>query len=308
MEQFLKNGVLFALFTAIGYIALTIVWGSVMPYNYLRPNLNYRMGSYGHMFSRVQEAEKARQVDVLVMGSSHAYRGFDPRIFETAGIDLFNFGSSSQTPLQSKVLLERYIDSIGAGTVILEVYPALFGSDGVESTLDLIANTPIDCSTFELVRKVNHIKTWNTFIYGIVMECIGKREAFEEKAQKKEDLYISNGYVEKELSYFDGEMKDSYSLSEFNPEQFQYFEETLHLLKERGTEVILIFAPITQKLYNTFDRIDDFEARMEDYPVPYYNFNERLELKDSLHFYDGHHLNQRGVEIFNQAVIELLRK
>jgi hypothetical protein len=234
--------------------------------------------------------------------------GFDPRIFEAAGIDLFNLGSSSQTPLQSKVLLEKYLDSIGAETVILEVYPALFGSDGVESTLDLIANTPVDCSTLELVAEVNNIKTWNTFIYGVVMECIGKREGFEEDAQKKDDLYISNGYVQKELSYFDGKMKDSFSLAEFNPDQFHYFEETLHLLKKRETEVLLIFAPITQKLYNSFDQIDDFEARMGDYKVPYYNFNERLELEDTIHFYDGHHLNQRGVEIFNQAVIELLKK
>ena len=38
----------------------------------------------------------------------------------------------------------------------------------------------------------------------------------------------------------------------------------------------------------------------------YYNFNTLLNLEDSLHFYDSHHLNQTGVERFNTKLIEIL--
>ena len=38
----------------------------------------------------------------------------------------------------------------------------------------------------------------------------------------------------------------------------------------------------------------------------FYNFNEIIDLNDSLHFFDSHHLNQNGVKIFNNKLIELL--
>jgi hypothetical protein len=37
-----------------------------------------------------------------------------------------------------------------------------------------------------------------------------------------------------------------------------------------------------------------------------YDFNEILTLNDTLHFFDSHHLNQNGVEIFNNELIRIL--
>jgi len=38
----------------------------------------------------------------------------------------------------------------------------------------------------------------------------------------------------------------------------------------------------------------------------YYNFNEMINLVDTLHFYDSHHLNQKGVRLFNEKIIKLI--
>lgn len=40
----------------------------------------------------------------------------------------------------------------------------------------------------------------------------------------------------------------------------------------------------------------------------YYNFNEFIQMDDSLHFYDVDHLNQGGVNIFNEKLLDILRK
>ena len=40
----------------------------------------------------------------------------------------------------------------------------------------------------------------------------------------------------------------------------------------------------------------------------YYNLNGVIEMDDSYHFYDAHHLNQHGVKKFNEELIELLKK
>jgi len=50
-----------------------------------------------------------------------------------------------------------------------------------------------------------------------------------------------------------------------------------------------------------------FDALMSTYS-DYYNFNELISLSYSVHFYDSHHLNQSGVEVFNEAFIELITK
>ena len=65
------------------------------------------MGCYGHTFTRMQDAQKTKNVDVLIVGSSHAYRGIDPRILQKDGISAFNLGSSAQTPINTKVLLHQ---------------------------------------------------------------------------------------------------------------------------------------------------------------------------------------------------------
>jgi hypothetical protein len=58
-------------------------------------------------------------------------------------------------------------------------------------------------------------------------------------------------------------------------------------------------------MYKSFSNNDEFEDKIEKYGV-YYNFNELIELDDRLHFYNAHHLNQNGVEIFNTKLLEIL--
>jgi len=76
-------------------------------------------------------------------------------------------------------------------------------------------------------------------------------------------------------------------------------------LKNEGIDVVLVQAPVSSFEYSKFDNHSRFDSTMSSY-TRYYNFNTILNLDDSLHFYDSHHLNQKGVEIFNNTLIELL--
>ncbi|MEL6133281.1 MAG: hypothetical protein AAFR59_07965, partial [Bacteroidota bacterium] len=67
----------------------------------------------------------------------------------------------------------------------------------------------------------------------------------------------------------------------------------------------LVYAPITQASYSACQNTSAYDSLFTELG-PYHNFNGKLPLVDSLHFYDAHHLNQEGVEIFNQAVLEIL--
>lgn len=150
-----------------------MVWGSLMPSD-LNKNLNYRRGASGYTYTRLHEVEKYKNVDILFLGSSHTYRGFDPRIFQLYGYSSFNIGTSSQTPLQTEVLLKKYIGHLKPSSVVFEVYPYVFSSDGVESSVDLIANDNIDKNTFLMAAKINNIKTYNTLLYAYVKRLFEK--------------------------------------------------------------------------------------------------------------------------------------
>ncbi len=305
MGRFLKNIALFTLLSIIAYAVLTVIWGEFMPRT-LKKNLNYEIGGGGHILTRLRDAKEMKNVDVLFLGSSHTYRGFDTRIWREAGLEGFNLGSSSQTPFQTRILLERYLDNLNPKLVIYEVYPANFSSDGIESSLDIMANDQIDPCMRQLVWDQNHIKTYNTLLFGSYRQLFGLDKKVTEAEVKGEDSYVKGGFVEKDLRFYKNEKRKNNKEWKLKEDQFTVFEEILTTLNERGAKVVLVQAPITESRYRSYLNNGSYDDRMMSYGE-YLNFNLRLPLDDSLHFYDSHHMNQDGVVIFNHALIDSLR-
>ena len=272
----------------------------------LKPNINYKIGSYGHTYSRLSEIKNHGDVDILFLGSSHAYRGFDTRIFLNNGYKSFNLGSSAQTPLQTKVLLKRYLESLNPELVIYEVYPTTFTIDGVESSLDIVSNDKNDLYSLDMALRINNIKTYNTLIYSITRDLLRLNNSFSEPIFKGNDKYISGGYVEKEIGFFQPTQfkKKEIALKDY---QLESFSEIVQMVKNKNIELILVYAPISKVNYESYGNNHYFDSIIKNY-AEYYNFNEIIDLNDSLHFYDSDHLNQNGVDIFNEKLIELLNK
>lgn len=298
--KLVRNISVFLVFSLLIYIVLLSVFGETLQGKY-RPNLRYKLG---HNNIRLNDVKIYKDIDVLFLGSSHAYRGFDTRIFKNNGYTTFNMGSSAQTPIQTKVLLERYLDSLNPKLVVFEVYPVLFTTEGVESSLDILANDDIDFESFKMTLFQNHIKVYNTFLYSSYKNLFYDRIVLKKLPLGKEYKYHEGGYVSRDLSYFKFEKQEPREL-EFNKKQFDKFESIIKMLTDKNINYILVQAPITSNRYNSFLNNDEFNLKMKTYG-PYYNFNELIHLNDSLHFYDSHHLNQNGVNIFNKAFMELV--
>jgi hypothetical protein len=258
------------------------------------------------MYSRLSEIKKWGKVDILFLGSSHAYRGFDTRIFSKNGYKTFNLGSSAQSPAQTKVLLNRYLESLNPKLVIYEVYPDTFTIDGVESSLDIIANDKNDFNSLKMALEINNIKTYNTLIYGFTRDLLGLNESFFEPVVKGNDKYVTGGFVEKEIRFYKPQKFEEKEII-LNDYQLKIFSEIVEMLNNNNIELILVYAPIPKVNYNSYRNTNYFDKKMKGYST-YFNFNEIITLNDSLHFYDSHHLNQDGVEIFNKELIELLNE
>lgn len=306
MKKFLLQIIGFGLFSSIFYALALFIWGTTVSMSH-SPNLQYIPKGYGHMNSRMAEVKNTKDIDLLFIGSSHAYRGFDNRIFKEKGYSSFNLGSSSQTPVQTQTLLAKYLKQLNPDHVIYEVYPELFQSDGVESSLDLISNDQTDLHTVSMALQVNHLKTYNTLIYAILNHQLMGMEA-NEPLRKGNDSYISGGYVEKEFNTFvaPSEKKEKVTITH---KQFQVeaFEDIVQTIKESGIKLTIVFTPITSYHYASYDDINKFDSLITSYNnINYYDFNTSMNLNDSLYFYDSHHMNQRGVERFNRRLIDEL--
>lgn len=303
MKRFLQHSVLFLFVAALFYLGYLFIWGLFVPYK-LSTNLKYIPGSYGHLHTRIEEVKDVKDIDILFLGSSHTYRGFDTRIFKQAGYKTFNLGSSAQTPIQTKVLLSRYFQNLKPKMVIYEVYPETFMIDGVESSLDLIANDRNDIHSISMALQLNNIKTYNTLIYGFMRDILHLNQTYSEPLNRGKDHYITGGFVERDMAYYtpgDIEKKDI----RINPGQFSTFRQIIAFLKSQNVRIILVNAPVSSAKYRSYSNIAYFDSLMRS-SAEYVNFNSTTKLKDTIDFYDADHLNQSGVEKFNRELIERL--
>lgn len=302
MKKFIKSLLLFLPFSIGLYVVLIAVWGNFAPYQ-LKRNLNFPFAT-GYMCSRIKNIADYKNIDILFLGSSHTYSSFDPRIFEEYGLTTFNLGSSSQSHIQTELLLKRYLDQLNPKLIVYEVYPQVFESHGVESAIDIILNSKNDLESIKMAFKLNHLKVYNALIYGLYRDVFKKEIDCSEELSIVVQSYIKGGFVETESLYF--------TPVEFperqwhrDERQVESFEKALRLIDQRNIPVIFIQTPITHSLYKSISNNSEFDNWIRKYGV-YYNFNELLVLKDEQHFWDADHLNQEGVEIFGSNVIEIL--
>ena len=171
MARFLKRLVLFLVVAGIMHLCLLVIFEEFMP-AYLKPNIRWEPSSRGHLYTRMNDLDTIKAVDILILGSSHAYRGFDPRIFRASGYNIFVLGSSAQTPIQTARLAEEYIPKLRPKLVIYEAYPRVVGYDGVESTLDFLANDKLDISLAYLALSSKNIMVFNTLLYSFFKKKI----------------------------------------------------------------------------------------------------------------------------------------
>jgi len=304
MYRFIKKLGAFAGFTSIFYFVAVFISGYFFPREFHR-NLYYKKGQSGHTLSRLQEADTTGKIDLLFIGSSHAYRGFDTRIFAANHYRAFNLGTSSQTSLQSYVLLRKYLEKMNPERVIIEVNPESFVFDGVESGVDLLSNDDIGYHWLKTVFQINDIRTYNTLIYKTWTQILGIDRGMQEPDIYENDRYVPGGYVEKLGPYHDFQTDSTRAKMEMKPLQTRSFECIIRYLKARNQKYILVQAPVWRKYEQAYINYDDFVSYMARFG-DYYDFNKVRQYPRDL-FYDDLHLTQPGVRLFNEDLIAFLR-
>jgi len=301
MKKFIRKISVFFFIVLLLYPFLIIVQAELFGLN--QKNLKF-IPNKSWTKTTLNEALNYQDIDFLFIGSSHAYRGYDIRLFDKLGKS-FNLGTTSQTPLQSYFLLKKYINILRPKYVIIDIYFPLFESDGIESSIDIISNF-FSFDNFNLLFLNPNPVVLNTLIYSNYYYILKKDYNKQNKYSNKFDKYITGGFVERNIDFYNSKETLPRKNIKINPRQIKAFENILTLLENRRIKFIIVHSPITKNEYlsylNTLELNKYFNSKGF-----YLNFNEMpLPLNDNIHFYDRHHLNEYGVYLFNRYLIEYL--
>ena len=235
--------------------------------------------------------------DAVVIGSSHAYRGYDPRIFEQYGINLFNAGTSAQNPKGSLVLYNEYLKDRTNG-YILDVYDPVFELEGTESNMRLIQNVATTNAAVELVKKDLKVYTLNALAVRL-----SSLNPIDEAPNKE---YIKNGFCEKlGILYTVEPLSDS--VFDANEEMFEAFEIMVKQMQAEGKRVVLCShsLPASPGLHNYHDKfLSKFTPLVQRLGVTYIDLTYYTEGFGINEFADISHLNQHGVELYNRLLLQ----
>jgi hypothetical protein len=152
-----------------------------------------------------------------------------------------------------------------------------------------------------------HIKSFNSYIYWIYNYLTLKNTDFVQPKIIKDHKYIDGGYVKRDLDYFTPEKSIEKKEWIFNNKQFETLGRIVKKFRTDSTKILLVQAPITKFLYNSYNNNSEFDIKISKYGK-YINFNHISELVDTTDFYNDDHLNQNGVEKFNRDLIEILNQ
>ncbi len=271
--------------------------------NYLAPGGRYQS------LPRFREAAESGPVDVVFFGSSHAYRGFDPRIFAAAGYRAENLGSTNQTPLNTLYLAERYLPALRPRLVVIEVYYQTLTEDGLEACRDLAVNTPASWPMLKMAAATRNL--------GAVSFAVAKGlgltadESVATQADIAGETYVPGGYVE--AKGHRGELLPGPPFAiDLLPSQLADLERVTALARERGARTVWVTHPLPEDHRRRLAGRDAIRAQIAAAAarcgVPYWEFDERVALDPRLDFLDFHHLSASGVEKFDRALLEQLQR
>ena len=300
MKLMIRNSLKVLLAALAIYVAVIFIFSNVQLIDrrmssYFLPNMQRNGGQEMQMMRDLTSDQT--KYDAIVLGSSHAYRGYDPRIFEQSGMNLFNAGTSAQNAKGSFVLYNEYLRD-RSDVFILDIYDPVFELEGTESNMRLIQNVPTNAAAFALVKQEVKMYTLNALAVRLASLSV--------KDEAPNADYIKNGFCEKKgILYAIEPLNDS--VFDANEEMFEAFETMIKQMQADGKGIVLCSHPLPQSrgLRNYHDKfLSRFNPLIQKLGLVYIDFTYYTDGFGVNEFADISHLNQQGVELYNSLLLQ----
>jgi hypothetical protein len=303
-KKVITKSILFIGCAIVFYIALFALLSKVSLGNtkLIYHATNYLSWKGGNTYQKFEEFNPNEKYDIVVIGSSHAYRGYDPRIFKRHGINMFNLGTSGQAMLNTQYLVRNYINKKNCKLLIVDIYEAGFSGNGLESSSDLSQNITINTASRQICLELGDPRGLNMYALRLANS--------NENPSYYDSTYISGGYS----SISDSAKSDiDYTIHSdvFKGSHASYngVKNIIEYAKQEKIKLLFVQHPTPKK----YDRrthasfVNQLEEVIEK-EVPYWDYAYDHSLHYRYHFADHNHLNQSGVDIFNERLISKIKK
>lgn len=267
--------------------------------------LVFRTGDYynwpgGDSWMRFHDFDAQRRYDAIIIGSSHAYRGYDPQVFAERGFQVYNLGSNVQTPLNSLPIIRHYLDSLRCPLVIFDVYEGTFTNTGLESTADLTQNITSGEAALDMAWNLRDLRGLNMMA---LRWCTPHRQPYYLNSYP-----VKSGFVVIPDSMSNPMVPLSDSTINILPRQREFFAQCVKLCRERGIRMVVSQHQVRKGTNPA--RHAAFAAGINDVlngtGIPFLDFAFVPGLNDLNHFADNTHLNAAGARIFTGQLVDSL--
>lgn len=125
------------------------------------------------------------------------------------------------------------------------------------------------------------------------------------------EIYVSKGFMVDTKLRWSGYDCKRVPLP-ISSRQMDYLKKILKYARAQKAPMVLVTQPLSREYLdcaaNYKQVAGDFEKIAKDLGVPYYDFNGLMNLDSETYFADSNHLNSEGVKIYNELLIDILKK
>ena len=258
----------------------------------------------GGTWLKFQQFDKTKKWDVVVLGSSHAYRGYDPFVFSSYNLKMYNLGTSNQHMMCSYQIIKNHINKDNCKLLILDMFDKVFANNDIESKSDIIQNVDDDKTAIEIALASNDIRALNM----ITLRYFNKTLA----PLNIDTLGYNNGYL-MARKILDPKKKDITKMNwnyKADENQKKYLRILLEHCRKEKINIVAVSHSVPQiypmREHDKF--LADVMPLFNNYKVPYYDYTNYKEMGKIIFYSDPTHLNQIGAIKFNKMLIQDLIK
>ncbi|MBR1865278.1 MAG: hypothetical protein IJ801_02100 [Lachnospiraceae bacterium] len=263
----------------------------------------YKMGENDTINSFYKEPNDS--IDVLFVGSSHAYSSFSPmELWNEAGISSYNLGSSSQSIPCSYYLIKEGIRTQHPQIVVLETYGAKYDEDYVSSARLHIAldgipfgQTKMEIMTEFLPRTMSLHERLE--YYFPIIRFHSRWTELRAMDFHPRNLCLKGYHLSCKVTQLNEPVPET-DTHELYSGTLEYFQRIIDLCNDNNIELILCNAPMGQnaKYTETNMKVNELIEYAKKQSIPCINFEnlrEELDIDYNTDFRDDEHLNLYGM-------------
>ena len=260
-------------------------------------------------------------VDVLVLGSSHSYQGFNTAVFwSDYGFSAFNLCGPAQPIWNTYFYLEEALKTQKPKAIILDTY-MLYVSNEYDEAANAIKNTDGLKWSQTKIDAINASfdteKTGNQYFFSWMQYHSRYSDLSQNDFypyQGNEEMYKNHKGFYCYFKTTEIQNKDYSDESECSvlPEKGEtYYRKIIELAKSKNIPIIITAIPFNADSFN-IKYINEAQRIASEYDVPFYNFLKEhkydLALNYETDFADKQHLNHNGNTKLTRFFGEILKK